>query len=612
MADGLIRSPEEMFALLEEMKNTPEGPDRTALWERINADLAAREAAGAGIAVSPIDEARYGVNAPNPADNLMDLFAASESFFSNISRDPANIRGKGWQPGMTWRDMHMENFEPLLASIENPELQEYMRGIASNFATGLSVPAMLAEPGPGELGLAARELLPLMGLIPKLPVGLQKLMAKFIPAELLDPQGYPLRLFHGGHLPQGAGTDIPLAITNSEGHGHWGFFLTPMIENAAEYPTYRTIDSSAMGSIDEFLFAPSKALRSTRFPGNDPRNTIRFKVTQEQADEFVDVMEQLRPIVRQADARLTGPDARPITTGGLVRTPTAIYEAKLDDLIQEARNAPGGRWDGDIGEYYRRANANFYEIGRRYPDLMEGNRFISELSDVMDYRMDWYGSGKTPLPRTPDMSFTDMATRAGYDAGMGPWAPTSRHGINFGTNPNVAAIPSEVASYVPGVNVIPAEIDAVVDFLRVKGVPEDAIQAAIRTELPQGQLMLGNRIYDKQEFVDDILDLFKDGNSGFADWWNHPALQDPQKIINALLEGESSPAFDMIRPGVGLWDDIDLRMLPDRSRLPMGPLDDYLDEGWNFANDLQLALTDRLDELERLRNLPALPAPRGH
>jgi hypothetical protein len=590
-----------MFALLEELNNAPEGPDRTALWERINADLAAREQAGAGIAVDPIEAIRFGSNpAPNPMDNLMDFFAASESFFSNISRDPADIMASGgWQPGMTWRDQVLEKWEPMLASIENPELQEYMRGIASNFATGLSLPAMIAEPGPGELGLAARELLPLMGLIPKLPVGLQKLMAQFIPAELLDAQGYPLRLFHGGLLPQGAGTDIPLAITNSEGHGHWGFFLTPMIENAAEYPLYRMTDSSAMGSIDEFLFAPSRTMRSTRFPGNDPVNTIRFKVTQEQADEFVDVMEQLRPIIRQADARLAGPSG----------VHTAVYEAKLDDLIQEVRNAPNGRWEGDIGEFYRRANANFYEIGRRYPDLMDGNRFISELSDVMDFRMDHFGSGQTPVPRTPDMSFTDMATRAGYDAGMGPWAPTNR--VNFSTNPNVAAIPSEVASYVPGVNVIPAEIDAIVDFLRVKGIPEEAIQAAIRTELPQGQLMLGNRIYDKQEFVDDILDLFKGGNSGFGDWWEHPALREPQRIIDALLEGESSPAFDMIRPGFGLWNNIDLRMLPNRSRLPMAPLDDYLDEGWNFANDLQLALMDRLDELERLRNMPALPAPRG-
>jgi hypothetical protein len=43
----------------------------------------------------------------------------------------------------------------------------------------------------------------------------------------------------------------------------------------------------------------------------------------------------------------------------------------------------------------------------------------------------------------------------------------------------------------------------------------------------------------------------------------------------------------------------------------MGPLDDYLDEGWNFVQDLDIALSDRLAELEKLRNAPALPAPRG-
>lgn len=104
----------------------------------------------------------------NPADNLTALFDLSEEFFSNIMRDPANIAATGWKRGNRWRDTQMENFEPMLGAIENPEIQEFMRGIAGNFATGLSLPAMVMEPGPAELGLIGEGLLGFAAMTPRI------------------------------------------------------------------------------------------------------------------------------------------------------------------------------------------------------------------------------------------------------------------------------------------------------------------------------------------------------------------------------------------------------------------------------------------------------------
>jgi len=534
VAGGLVASPEEMFGLLEQLRETPEGPDKAALWERVNRELAYREATGQGISVDPIEAARLGPSDNPLLENLQRFFQGSESFFSNISRDPAAIAASGgWQPGFTWRDQQLERWEPMLAAIENPELQEYMRGIAGHFATGLSIPAMIAEPGPGELGLAARELLPMMALVPNLPVGLQKLVAQYLPAELLDPNGMPLRLFHGGKLPAGVGDQVPFSITNSEGHGHWGNFWTPMIENSAEYLRMR----DNPGEIYEALVVPDRALRSTRFPGNtftssDPNY---FRITPVQADEYRELVEELRPIMKKAD------DLRAAKVNDGIR----YFETNLMEDLREFEAAmQTGSPNVDIGEFYRQLNLWTRDVARAFPEALDGSRCLSDLEEfTVARRMD--SAGPTPFGafgrdryQTPDLSFSDLAVRSGYDAGMGPWTTPKR--VNFGVNYNAALVPSEVATYLPNLNTIhPVTPDTVAAFLRGKGVPDDVIQAAMQTDLPQDVIMFGNRAYYKPEIANEVLDAFqasgwKSPTGEPINWLNSPHLRSPRDLYEYL------------------------------------------------------------------------------
>jgi hypothetical protein len=226
VAGGLVASPEEMFGLLEQLRETPEGPDKAALWERVNRELAYREATGQGISVDPIEAGRFGPPDNPPLENLQRFFQGSESFFSNISRDPEAIMASGgWKPGFTWRDQQLERWEPMLAAIENSELQEYMRGIAGRFASALALPAMAAEPGPGELGLVAREFLPLLAMT--LPREVLEWMAKGTRA--VDSSGLPTRVLHG--TPAAYGSHDPSRWSSGVfGKGHYvteGAFVGP-------------------------------------------------------------------------------------------------------------------------------------------------------------------------------------------------------------------------------------------------------------------------------------------------------------------------------------------------------------------------------------------------
>ena len=148
-------------------------------WEDLNALVAAEGSLGEASPLRGPERTAGGASGPrggfdpltetqpfNPADNLTALFDLSEEFFSNILRDPAAVAATGWKRGNRHRDTQLESWEPLLSAIENPEIQEFMRGIAGNFATGLSLPALVMEPGPAEFGVvgkAAMDALPLLG-----------------------------------------------------------------------------------------------------------------------------------------------------------------------------------------------------------------------------------------------------------------------------------------------------------------------------------------------------------------------------------------------------------------------------------------------------------------
>ena len=395
------------------------------------------------------------------------------------------------------------------------------RGVDPRLALALEV-AFVPDPTGASRAL---DLLPLMGVLVGLPKGTQRLLADFLPDFLKDAEGLPLRQLHGeGNLPILPGD---VRMTGVEGHGHTGTFVTPDIGTARGYQgrwrVNRAIDLAPPSRIVDMMVVPERPWAYTSSDPNDTTNFFAGVAPKRVRLEDEPGLAQLRDDVANAAESVMALLPKHLSYGGLVsqnlRDLSRVFggeDVHLMNAFQTLEDVTR-----NVNDIVASARAQLPETLLSYiePRLAELNNAVNTFGEFDEATK--FGT-----------RVTNFARKAGFDAGFG--APKS-YGEWIGTTPIEGPVrpPEEIASYQPQVymqggipvpnpetNIIyPVDLENVENFLRRKGVSEDALAAARATEIPDTRYQIGNM------FVPDKINLSSD---------------DMARVMNSFASGETS------------------------------------------------------------------------